>query len=126
VCVSPKQKNAKRIRPPADVRPPESQAAIDEWIAERRKRFPTQARLAERAQNEADRDSRGALDLSTKHQKPKPGKRQKPIEMSTTAPTTIPSFLDRLTEDEDRRQHSMVLQCFRYFVTHNFLQDSPE
>jgi hypothetical protein len=116
--------NAKRECPAAPARPPETQAEIDAWIAERRKRFPTQARVAERAQGEADRAARGALDLAAKPKAEK--KSRRPQEMSSATPTKIPSFIDRLTEDEDRRQRSMVLQCFRYFTTHNFLQDDPE
>jgi hypothetical protein len=118
------RKHFKREKRPPIPRPPETQAEINAWIAERRQHFPTQARIAERAQTEADREARGALDLSSKPRPFKSGKKDRqPQEMSTRHPSKVPSFIDRLTEDEDRRQHSMVLQCFRYFVTHNFLQD---
>jgi hypothetical protein len=121
---SPNQRNVKREKPIPVPKPPETQAEIDAWIAERRKRFPTQARIADRAQAAADRESRGALDLFEKPRTLKSErKNRKPQEISTRAPAKVPSFLDRLTEDEDRRQRSMILQCFRYFVTHDFLQN---
>jgi hypothetical protein len=122
---SPNTKNRPLSKPPTPPLPkmPESPAEVDSWITERKKRFPTQSRAAAKAQAETDRDTRGALDLSPP---PKPLRQsQPPLEMSASRPTKIASFLDHLTEDEDRRQRSIVLQCFRYFTTHNFLQDDP-
>ena len=43
--------------------------------------------------------------------------------MPTCRPTKIPSILDKITQDEERKKYSIILQCFRYFVKHNFLQD---
>jgi type IV secretory pathway VirB10-like protein len=121
----PNTKNRPLSKPPPRpvLRIPESQAEVDAWIAERKKRFPTQSRVAAKAQAETDRRTRGALDLSAP---PKGGQKSRlPLEMFASRPTKIASFLDRLTEDEDRRHRSIVLQCFRYFTTHNFLQDDP-
>ncbi|EAY14723.1 hypothetical protein TVAG_038290 [Trichomonas vaginalis G3] len=99
----------------------ETQEEIDAWIAERRKKFPTRVRVDEKEQTELERRERGALDLS----KPRPTEKnesKKPIEMSTINPVPIPSLLEVLTEDERRKDYSRILQCFRYFVKHDFLQ----
>ncbi|OHT01376.1 hypothetical protein TRFO_07629 [Tritrichomonas foetus] len=111
----------------------ETQEDIDAWIAERKKRFPTRLRVAEKERENQEREERGALDLSEQANKAKRkeskmklgknGKNDKPLEMSTFQPTKVPSILDKITQDEERRKHSIVLQCFRYFVKHNFLQE---
>jgi hypothetical protein len=103
---------------------PESQAEIEAWIAERKKRYPTQRRIADKEQDTKDREVRGALDLGSK---PKSKERSnKPIQMSSKKPGKVGSFLDKLMEDEERRQRSIILQCFRYFRTHNFLQNEKD
>jgi len=111
----------KRAKPPAAAKLPESQEEIDAWIAERRRRFPTQQRVAARAELEREREARGAIDTSA----PAGGRRKgKPAEMSTRAAGSGHSMIDKLMDDDDaRRERSIVLQCFRYFNTHGFLQD---
>lgn len=118
-----------------NIKIPETQEDIDAWIAERKKKFPTRKRIEEKEQNLQERQERGALDLSDKANKEKRKEskknffqtnsydKSKPIEMSAIRPTKIPSLLDKLTQDETRKKHSIILQCFRYFVNHNFLQD---
>lgn len=110
---------------------PETKEEIDAWIAERKRKFPTRQRIEAKEQEQQEREDRGALDLSknaTKEVLKKEKAKKKfngpqPIEMSTSKPKKIPSILDKITEDEQRRKRSIVLQCFRYFVRHNFLQE---
>ena len=112
-----------------DIKIPETQEDIDAWIAERKRKFPTRRRIEEKEQNNQAREERGALDLSEKANKERRKQQKKtrndsrPLEMPTNRPTKIPSILDKITQDEERKNHSIVLQCFRYFVKHNFLQD---
>lgn len=113
-----KQSEANQIVP----KRAETQEEIDAWIAERRKRFPTRARISEKEQSEQERKERGALDL-TKPMKTEKRESKKPIEMSSINPIAIPSLLEVLTEDERRKDYSRILQCFRYFVQHDFLQN---
>ena len=128
---TPKQKRPKKQKDPLPARKiPETQEEIDAWIAERKKRFPTQQRIAEKAKMEQDREARGALDLSEQANKERRRKEKvkdnTPIIMSSKNPERVKSMIDRLMEDEERKQRSIVLQCFRYFVSHNFLQDWPQ
>ena len=101
----------------------ETQEEIEAWIAERRRKYPTRVKIAEKEQTQQEREQRGALDLEKPLPKPKKQKSNKPIEMSTVYPTKIPSLLDKMCADQTRADHSIILQCFRYFVQHNFLQD---
>ncbi|KAH0791015.1 hypothetical protein GPJ56_005150 [Histomonas meleagridis] len=101
----------------------ETQEEIDAWIAERKKRFPTRSRVNTKLQEEIDREERGAISLNGDSKNKEKQKRISPIEASTKSPVKIHSFIDELTEDEERRERSIILQCFRYFVRHNFLQD---
>lgn len=128
---TPERNNAKQVRKrkPPKMREnlpkvPETQEEIDAWIAERKKRYPTQQRIAEKVQQEQDREERGALDLTKKPEKLK--KSDKPTEMSTKDPKPIKTLIDKLMEDEVRKERSIILQCFRYFVNHNFLQEEEE
>ena len=127
----PKKKPRKRQKEPIPIRKaPETQEEIDAWIAERKRRFPTQQRIAEKVKMEQDREARGALDLSERANKERRKKEKHsgsgPIIMSSTNPERVQSMIERLLDDEERKQRSIVLQCFRYFATHNFLQDAPE
>lgn len=119
------KKNKKNGKKPEIGIPPrkvETQEEIDAWIAERRKKYPTRVRISEKEQTKAAREERGALDLSVPF-KAKEDKSDKPIEMSTRHPKRIPSLLDEMAADQERADHSKILQCFRYFVKHNFLCD---
>lgn len=101
----------------------ETQEDIEAWKEARRKNYPTSMKIEEKEKHKKDLEERGALNLEPS----KPGKKKKndkPIQMSSKHPIKIPSYLDKLTEDEDRRDRSKILQCFRYFNTHNFLQDN--
>ena len=95
----------------------ETQEEIDAWIAERRAKFPTRERIAEKNKEKAQREFSGKLDLSEGL-----GKKRDETEFGTQQPV---SLVDILVEDAVREQRSIVLQCFRYFTQHNFLQ-SPE
>lgn len=119
---SKKKKQAETIQTPP--KRTETQEEIDAWIAERRKKFPTRAKIEAKEQSELERNERGALDLS-KPRKIEKRESKKPIEMSTINPIAIPSLLEVLTEDERRKDYSKILQCFRYFVRHDFLQTPP-
>ena len=121
-----KEKQTQKKKEPI-IKIQETQEEIDAWINERRKRFPTRERIAQKEQSEREREEKGALDLSVEANKlrrrQKKQKGNKPIEASTYKPTKIPSILDKIVEDEQRKEYSIILQCFRYFVKHNFLQD---
>ena len=105
----------------------ETQEEIDAWIAERRKKYPTRVKIAEKEQTKQEREERGALDLSSPlPNKKKEKKSNKPTEMSSAHPTKIPSLLDEMCSDQTRADRSIILQCFRYFVQHNFLQDEKQ
>ena len=125
-----KKKKKKKISQPIVSTPSEnqqeSQKEIDAWIAARKARFPTKSRIQAKEDEQKTREERGALDLTQKMNKPEKPKSNKPIEMSSSHPKIIPSILDKLQEDEERRQRSIVLQCFRYFVKNNFLQKEEE
>ena len=120
-----KEKKKEKFELPRKVETPEE---IEAWIAERRRKYPTRVKIAEKEQTQQEREQRGALDLSqpiAKSKKQK-DKSNKPIEMSTVYPTKIPSLLDQMCSDQVRADHSIILQCFRYFVQHNFLQDPAD
>lgn len=96
----------------------ETQEDIDAWIAERKKNFPTRSRTTARINEKTERVQRGAIAFDEEAKKPKISR----TEGSTKAVMRTHSFLDELTKDEERRERSIILQCFRYFVQHDFLQ----
>ena len=104
---------------PIKVNKPETQEEIDAWIAERRKKYPTKLRIAEKEQSAKERLEMGALNLEEETQI---DAETTPSEFSAKSPHRILSFLDVLVADEMRKEKSKILQCFRYFVTHNYLQ----
>ena len=119
------QQQQKEILNKINIKIPETQEDIDAWLAERRKKFPTRKRIEAKEQYNQERKERGALDLSEKanKEKRKELKRKnqnfnfdsdKPIEMSVFRPTKLPSILDKITQDEERKKHSIVLQCFLF------------
>jgi hypothetical protein len=120
-----RKSNSARRRQEAVAAPrvPESEAEIEAWIAERKKRFPTQSRIAGKERDMKEREDRGALDLTEVVEKK--GRGNVPIEMSSKFPRKVPSLIDKLMADEERRERSIILQCFRYFRSHGFLQDPP-
>jgi len=113
-----KKKKEKWVKP-IKVNKPETQEEIDAWIAERRKKYPTKLRIAEKEQSAKERLEMGALNLEEETQI---DVETTPRELSAKSPHRIQSFLDVLVADELRKEKSKILQCFRYFVSHNYLQ----
>lgn len=99
----------------------ETQQDIENWIAARKKNFPTRSRTNTKLMDQTERDQRGAIPLDDESKKPKIRR----TEGSTKMLMKAHSFLDDLTKDEERKERSIVLQCFRYFVQHDFLQREP-
>lgn len=100
---------------------PQTPEEIEAWIAERKAKYPTKSRIAQKKESERERMERGALDLSVPYKgKGNNEDDDRPTEVSSRYKYAGKSFLDILNEEQERKDRSLILQCFRYFVQNDF------
>ena len=105
-----------------DCKLPQTPEEIEAWIAERKARYPTRSRIAQKQENERERMERGALDLTVPYRSKRENEDDdRPTEVSSRHKYAGRSILDVLNEEQERRDRSLILQCFRYFVQNEFL-----